>query len=194
MKLYFATHNENKLREISKLLPTGLELLGLNDLNLHEDIPETADTIAGNSLMKTQYVYQKHHVACFGDDTGLEVKALNGEPGVYSARYAGEQKNSNDNMDLLLSKLSGIENRSARFVTIITYITEEGKTHQFIGKAEGKITTSRSGQEGFGYDPIFQPDGFDVTFAEMSAEEKNKISHRAKAFQQLIEFLSKENE
>lgn len=194
MTLYFATHNHNKLREISKLLPEGLNLLGLGDLNLHEEIPETAETIAGNSLMKTQYVYQKHGVACFGDDTGLVVDALNGEPGVYSARYAGPQKDSNDNMDLLLSRLLGHANRSARFVTVITYIDINGETKQFTGVAEGVITPSKSGREGFGYDPIFQPKGFDVTFAEMSAEEKNEISHRARAFKQLVDYLRQENE
>ena len=190
MVVYFATHNQNKVKEIAKLLPEGMELRSLDELNLHEDIPETADTIEGNSLMKTQYVYDKHQVACFGDDTGLEVQALNGEPGVYSARYAGPHKDSHDNMDLLLSKLGSSVERDARFKTVITYISAEGIVHQFTGIAEGSITNEKSGQEGFGYDPIFQPKGYDITFAEMSANEKNQISHRGKAFQQLIKFLS----
>ena len=145
--------------------------------------------IEGNSLMKTEYVYKKHRVACFGDDTGLEVDALNGEPGVYSARYAGPQKSSEDNMSLLLSKLEGVQNRKARFKTVITFFDENGEISQFTGIATGGITNTKSGSEGFGYDPIFQPDGYPVTFAEMSAEDKNKISHRGKAFEQLVNFL-----
>ena len=189
MILYFASHNQNKVKEIAKLLPEGMELRSLDDLNLHEDIPETASTIEGNSLMKTEYVYKKHRVACFGDDTGLEVDALNGEPGVYSARYAGPQKSSEDNMSLLLSKLEGVQNRKARFKTVITFFDENGEISQFTGIATGGITNTKSGSEGFGYDPIFQPDGYPVTFAEMSAEDKNKISHRGKAFEQLVNFL-----
>ncbi|WP_258099362.1 non-canonical purine NTP diphosphatase [Marinoscillum pacificum] len=190
MTVYFATHNQNKVKEIAKLLPKGMELRSLDDLGLHEDIPETANTIEGNSLMKTEYVFNKHGVACFGDDTGLEVDALNGEPGVFSARYAGPQKNSEDNMHLLLSKLEGSQSRSARFKTVITFIDEEGTSTQFTGIAEGTITLKKSGNEGFGYDPIFQPEGYSITFAEMSAEEKNKISHRGKAFTQLVNFLN----
>lgn len=190
MTIYFATHNKNKVKEIAKLLPKGMELRSLDDLGLHEDIPETANTIEGNSLMKTEYVFNKHGVACFGDDTGLEVDALNGEPGVFSARYAGPQKNSEDNMHLLMSKLEGSQNRSARFKTVITFIDEKGTSTQFTGIAEGTITLKKSGNEGFGYDPIFQPEGYSITFAEMSAEEKNKISHRGKAFTQLVNFLN----
>ena len=190
MTIYFATHNQNKVKEIAKLLPKGMELRSLDDLGLHEDIPETANTIEGNSLMKTEYVFNKHGVACFGDDTGLEVDALNGEPGVLSARFAGPQKNSEDNMHLLMSKLKGSQNRSARFKTVITFIDEEGTSTQFTGIAEGTITLKKSGNEGFGYDPIFQPEGYSITFAEMSAEEKNKISHRGKAFTQLVNFLN----
>ncbi len=190
MTIYFATHNQNKVKEIAKLLPEGMELRSLDDLDLHEDIPETADTIEGNSLMKTEYVFNKHGVACFGDDTGLEVDALNGEPGVFSARYAGPQKNSEDNMNLLMSKLEGLSDRSARFKTVITFIDENGTATQFTGIAEGSITPKKSGNEGFGYDPIFQPEGYSITFAEMSAEEKNKISHRGKAFTQLVNFLN----
>lgn len=192
MKLYFATHNSNKLKEIQKLLPQGMELLGLNSLGVTEDIPETAATIEGNSQMKTHYVFDHYGVACFGDDTGLEVDALNGEPGVYSARYAGPQKNSEDNMNLLLERMQGQANRAARFKTVITYIDGGGNEKQFTGIAEGTITAERSGAKGFGYDPIFQPSGYDRTFAEMTAEEKNSISHRGKAFAQLVDYLKKQ--
>jgi XTP/dITP diphosphohydrolase len=192
MKLYFATHNPNKLKEIAKMLPAGIELLGLADLGLTEDIPETSDTIEGNSLQKTQYVFDKHGVACFGDDTGLEVAALKGAPGVYSARYAGPQCDSNDNMNLLLENLKGEKKRSARFKTVITYINAKGESKQFTGLANGVITETLSGKEGFGYDPIFLPDGKSKTFAEMPSYEKNKISHRARAFAQLIEYLNKQ--
>jgi XTP/dITP diphosphohydrolase len=192
MKLYFATHNPNKLKEIAKMLPAGIELLGLADLGLTEDIPETSDTIEGNSLHKTQYVFDKHGVACFGDDTGLEVAALKGAPGVYSARYAGPQCDSNDNMNLLLENLKGEKKRSARFKTVITYINAKGESKQFTGLANGVITETLSGKEGFGYDPIFLPDGKNKTFAEMPSYEKNKISHRARAFAQLIEYLNKQ--
>ncbi len=172
------------------MMPSGIELLGLDDLNLHEEIPETARTIEGNSLMKTQYVFDKHGVACFGDDTGLEVEALNNEPGVFSARYAGTENDSNANMNKLLKNLGDKPNRSARFKTVITYINENGKVKQFTGIANGEITKSRAGAEGFGYDPIFQPEGHNITFAEMTAEEKNAISHRGKAFQQFIDYLN----
>jgi XTP/dITP diphosphohydrolase len=192
MKLYFATHNPNNLKEIAKMLPAGIELLGLADLGLTEDIPETSDTIEGNSLQKTQYVFDKHGVACFGDDTGLEVAALKGAPGVYSARYAGPQCDSNDNMNLLLENLKGEKKRSARFKTVITYINAKGESKQFTGLANGVITETLSGKEGFGYDPIFLPDGKNKTFAEMPSYEKNKISHRARAFAQLIEYLNKQ--
>ncbi|MFY0607816.1 MAG: RdgB/HAM1 family non-canonical purine NTP pyrophosphatase [Cyclobacteriaceae bacterium] len=189
MKIYFATHNKNKLKEIAKIIPSGFELLGLDELNLHEDIPETADTIEENSLMKTKYVFDKHQVACFGDDTGLEVAALNGAPGVFSARYAGPKCDSNENMALLLKNLEGEENRKARFKTVITYIDAKGIERQFTGIVNGEITKSQSGEKGFGYDPIFLPEGCDKTFAEMTSSEKNKISHRARAFRQLITFL-----
>ncbi len=192
MVVYFATHNEHKVKEIAKLLPVGMELRSLDELNLLEDIPETADTIEGNSLMKTEYVYKKHKVACFGDDTGLEVAALKGAPGVYSARYAGSQKSSLDNMNLLLENLQGEENRKARFKTVITFFDAKGAMQQFTGICQGTITRDICGEEGFGYDPIFQPEGYPITFAEMSAEEKNAISHRGKAFEQLINFLKEQ--
>lgn len=174
------------------MLPESFEILGLDDLNLHEEIPETAETIEGNSHMKTAYVFNKNGVACFGDDTGLEVDALDGAPGVYSARFAGPECDSNKNMDLLLQKLSGKENRSARFKTVITYINESGESTQFTGIVEGDITSEKSGNAGFGYDPIFKPKGYQVTFAEMSSEEKNAISHRGRAFQQLINYLKQQ--
>lgn len=189
MRIYFATHNNNKLKEIQKLLPAGLELLGLDDLGLTEDIPETANTIEGNSLMKTLYVHEKYGVACFGDDTGLEVTALDGAPGVYSARYAGPGGDSQANMSLLLKNLAGHEDRSAQFKTVITYIDQQGNQKQFTGIAKGEITSGQSGEEGFGYDPIFRPEGHNRTFAEMTAQEKNQISHRARAFAQLIAYL-----
>ncbi len=189
MKIYFATHNKNKLKEIAKIIPAGFELLGLEDLDLQEDIPETSDTIEGNSSMKTQYVFQKHGVVCFGDDTGLEVAALDGAPGVYSARYAGPNCDSKDNMKLLLKNMEGADNRKARFKTVITYIDASGNKNQFTGIVNGDITETQSGHEGFGYDPIFLPEGHSKTFAEMTSSEKNKISHRARAFRQLIQFL-----
>lgn len=192
MTIYFATHNKNKLREIQDMLPDSFKILGLDDLNLTEEIPETAETIEGNSEMKTNYVFSKYGVACFGDDTGLEVDSLNGAPGVYSARYAGPQNDSEANMDLLLKNLKGITNRSARFKTVITYIDLEGKSIQFTGIAEGHITEKRTGEKGFGYDPIFIPDGHTLTFAQMDASSKNAISHRGKAFNQLISYLKGE--
>lgn len=190
MTLCFATHNRNKLEEIRKEVPKGVRLIGLDELGITEDIPETGDTIEGNSLMKTVYVFEKHGVACFGDDTGLEVEALHNEPGVYSARYAGIQRSSEDNMNLLLQKLEGVSNRRARFKTVITYIDEAGVTKQFTGLVAGEITLRRAGVKGFGYDPIFRPEGAEKTFAEMEPSEKNAISHRARAFRQLIDYLN----
>ena len=190
MTLCFATHNRNKLGEIQKILPAGIRLIGLDDLGITEDIPETADTIEGNSLMKTAYVFERHQVPCFGDDTGLEVEALNNEPGVYSARYAGDHRSSEDNMDLLLENLRRKNNRKAQFKTVITYFDEHGNQSRFTGIVRGEITQEKSGSHGFGYDPIFRPEGYEKTFAEMSADEKNRISHRARAFQQLIDYLS----
>lgn len=193
MKVYFATQNKNKLKEIQKLLPPGMELLGLNDLGITEEIPETADTIEGNSAMKARYVHERCQVPCFADDTGLEVAALNNEPGVYSARYAGEHKSSEDNMDLLLQKLKDHDNRNAQFKTVITYIDPKGTEHSFTGIAAGEITKQRTGQQGFGYDPIFQPKGYPVTFAEMDTDTKNTISHRGKAFAKLVAHLTGSN-
>lgn len=190
MTLYFASHNPNKVAEIRRILPVGLELKGLDELGLNEEIPETAETIEGNSLMKTQYVWDRYHVPCFGDDTGLEVDALGGAPGVYSARYAGPEKDSEANMKLLLKNLVNCQSRDARFKTVITYIDAEGMVHQFTGVVNGVITAGRSGAEGFGYDPVFRPEGYKQTFAEMSRDEKNVISHRGRAFAQLVTFLN----
>lgn len=189
IKLVFATNNKNKIKEIKQLLNNSLELLSLEDIGCLEDIPETADTIEGNAVQKAQYVYEKYGYNCFADDTGLEIDALNGEPGVYSARYAGEQKNAEDNMIKVLTKLKDVENRLAQFKTVIALIVD-GKITCFEGIVRGEITTDRSGNQGFGYDPIFKPKGQDVSYAEMSLELKNEISHRAIATKKLIQFLT----
>lgn len=189
MKLVFATNNKNKIKEIKALIPSSIHLLSLEDIGCFEEIPETSDTISGNALQKAQYVYEKHGYNCFADDTGLEIEQLNGEPGIYSARYAGEQKNAEDNIDKVLKKLTLSENRNARFKTIIALIID-GQEIVLEGIVNGYITEYRSGSEGFGYDPIFKPKGFNITFSEMSMAEKNKISHRGKAVRKLIEHLS----
>jgi len=189
MKLVFASNNKNKIAEIQSMLPESIKILSLEDINCLEDIPETADTIEGNAILKADYVTQKYGYDCFADDTGLEVNALNGEPGVYSARYAGEQKNADDNMNKLLDALKNEENRSAQFKTVIT-LNLEGKQYLFTGIAKGNITQTKTGTNGFGYDPIFKPENFDETFAELPLETKNAIGHRGKAVQQLIDFLS----
>lgn len=188
MKLVFATHNKNKFNEVKVLLPSNIELVSLTDIDCHDEIPETAETLKGNAQIKADFVTTNYNLPCFADDTGLLVNALNGAPGVYSARYAGEQKNADDNMNKLLSELESKNSRSARFETVIALNLKEESTH-FIGIAEGKITKTKSGQEGFGYDPIFQPEGYDKTFAELSLEVKNEISHRGKAIKQLVEYL-----
>jgi len=188
MKLVFATNNKNKIKEIKNLIGNSIELLSLADINCHEEIPETSATIAGNALQKAQYVYEKYGYNCFADDTGLEIVSLNGEPGIYSARYAGEQRDANDNMDKVLINLKDQQNRNAHFKTVIALIID-GKETLFEGIAKGEITTTKSGSKGFGYDPIFKPLGYDITFSEMSLDEKNKISHRGKAVKQLSNFL-----
>lgn len=190
MQLVFATNNLNKLKEVQSLVPDNITLLSLKDIGCDEDIPETQDTIEGNAIQKAQYVKDKYGFDCFADDTGLEVKALNGEPGVFSARYAGEQRNADDNMNQLLSNLSNKINRNAQFKTVIA-LTLNNKLHTFTGICKGKITTNKKGEKGFGYDPIFKPGGYAQTFAEMDLELKNKIGHRGKAVQELITFLSK---
>ena len=189
MKLVFATHNKNKLLEARKLLTDEIELLGLNDIECTEDIPETSDTIEGNAAQKALYVSKKYNINCFADDTGLEVEVLNGEPGVFSARYAGNQKNSEDNMNKLLENLNDKINRNARFKTVIA-LSLNGKTTLFEGVVNGVIIHEKRGNQGFGYDPIFIPSGYDKTFAELPLTVKNKISHRGKAMKLLIEYLN----
>jgi XTP/dITP diphosphohydrolase len=192
LRLVFATHNTNKAREIQSIMPQGVHVLSLDDIGCEEDIPETGDTLEENALLKARYVWEKFGMNCFADDTGLLVDALDGEPGVYSARYAGPQKDANDNMDLLLSKLDQKENRTARFKTAMALILH-GDEHVFIGTVEGRITHKKKGSQGFGYDPIFEPEGQQKTFAEMSLEEKNTMSHRARALEKMVHFLAKEN-
>lgn len=188
--LVFATQNKNKAHEIQGLLPEGIEVKTLAEIGCTDDIPEEEPTLEGNALQKARYVYEKYGVDCFADDTGLEVEVLNGEPGVYSARYAGPEKDSEANMDLLLEKLSGRENRKAQFRTAIALILD-GKEYTFEGKVVGAIANQRSGDEGFGYDPIFVPEGDIRSFAQMPLSEKNKISHRGRAIKKLSEFLAK---
>jgi len=190
MKLVFASNNKNKIAEIQQLIGDKFEIVSLEEIGCTEDIPETADTIEGNAILKAQYVYEKYGLSCFADDTGLEIEALNGEPGVYSARYAGEHKNAGDNMALVLQKLESQTNRSAQFKTVIAF--NFGSEHfLFEGIVKGTITPVKRGNEGFGYDPIFQPEGFDVTFAEMSMQQKSTISHRGKAVEKLVNFLKR---
>ncbi|RDI13185.1 non-canonical purine NTP diphosphatase [Flavobacterium sp. AG291] len=188
MKLVFASNNKNKLQEIRHQLPQDIELLSLEDIGCHEDIPETADTIEGNAILKADYVTKNYGYDCFADDTGLEVDALNGAPGVYSARYAGEQKDANDNMDKLLQELKGNTNRKAHFKTVIA-LNRNGQQHLFTGIVNGVITTEKAGKEGFGYDPVFKPEDLDLTFAQISLAEKALLSHRGRAVAQLIAFL-----
>lgn len=188
MKLVFASNNKNKIKEIQSLLPDDIQILSLEDIGCHEDIPETAATIEGNAILKADYVTKNYGYDCFADDSGLEVNALDGAPGVYSARFAGEQKNDHDNMDKLLHELEGKSDRTANFKTVIA-LNLNGQQNLFTGKAFGNIILEKKGTNGFGYDPIFQPDGFSDTFAQLSLEEKGLISHRAKAVKQLIAFL-----
>lgn len=189
--LVFATHNQHKLVEINEMLENKFDLKSLTEIGCHEDIVEDGTTLEANAQIKAKYVFKRYQVSCFADDTGLEVEALNGEPGVYSARYAGEQKKSEDNMQKLLDALATKNNRKARFRTIICLKTS-GAEHFFEGICEGEIVANKRGKKGFGYDPIFIPNGYTKTFAELPSEEKNKISHRGLAFQKLILFL-KEN-
>lgn len=188
IKIVFATNNKNKVREIKNILGNKVELLSLEDIGCHEDIPETSPTIEGNALQKAQHVYENYGYNCFADDTGLLIEALNNEPGIYSARYAGEQKSAEDNMEKVLTNLEGKDNRSALFKTVIALIID-GKETFFEGAVNGQITKERSGSEGFGYDPIFRPEGYSITFSEMDLSEKNKISHRGKAVVKLADYL-----
>ncbi len=189
--IVFATNNKNKLREIRDIVGSKYNILSLSDINCHEDIPETADTIEGNALLKARFVKEKYGYDCFADDTGLEVEALDNRPGVYSARFAGEDCNSENNINKLLSELKGIENRKARFRTVIALIKGEIE-EEFEGVIYGNISHERHGEGGFGYDKVFVPENYEKTFAEMLPEEKNSISHRAKATRLLIEYLNKE--
>jgi len=192
-QLCFASNNAHKLDEIRPLLPAGLTLLSLADIGCHEELPETQDTLEGNARQKAEYVLQHYGVDCFADDTGLEVTALGGEPGVYSARYAGPQRLAEDNVAKLLHELQGAADRSARFRTVVALARADGNVHEFAGEVAGSITEEGRGAGGFGYDPVFVPaEGDGRTFAEMSGEEKNRISHRARAVAGLLTFLSAE--
>lgn len=208
MKIVFATNNEHKLSEIRAILGSQFEIVSLADIGCHEEIPETGTTLEENALMKAEYIYNKYHLSCFADDTGLEVEALNGAPGVYSARYASMDSNTSDtshdseaNMARLLRELANNNNRKARFRTVIALIEKKDicppcgctsikQIHRFEGIVDGEITREKSGVEGFGYDPIFRPDGYDQTFAELGTDIKNQISHRARATAKLAEFLN----
>ncbi|MCC5932115.1 MAG: RdgB/HAM1 family non-canonical purine NTP pyrophosphatase [Cyclobacteriaceae bacterium] len=190
MKICFATHNPNKLKEVGQILGEGFELIGLNELGENEELPENQKTLEGNSREKAEYIYKKYGIDCFADDTGLEVYALDGEPGVYSARYAGPGKHSRDNIALLLENLKDKENKSAQFRTVITLI-KKGRVYQFEGVVTGIIIDAPRGKDGFGYDPVFIPKGFDQTFAEMSLGQKNEISHRGLAIEKLAGFLKR---
>ena len=189
-KFVFATNNNHKLEEVSAILGNKIELLSMKEIGCHDDIPETADTLEGNALLKARYIYDKYHTDCFADDTGLEVEALNGAPGVFSARYAGDAHNSEANMNKLLRELEESDNRKARFRTVFALIVN-GKEHIFEGIVKGEITKGKHGTSGFGYDPIFLPEGYTQTFAEMGNELKNKISHRAVATKKLCNFILK---
>lgn len=188
MQLVFATNNKNKLKEVQKLIPDNIHLLSLKDIGCFEEVPETQLTIKGNAIQKAEYIKENYGYDCFADDTGLEVDALNGEPGVFSARYAGEQRDANDNMNKLLNELQDKPNRSAKFKTVIA-LHIHNTLHTFTGICTGDIIKTKKGDSGFGYDPIFKPNGYNQTFAEMDLELKNKIGHRGKAVTKLIEFL-----
>ncbi|MCF8363537.1 MAG: non-canonical purine NTP diphosphatase [Prolixibacteraceae bacterium] len=190
MKLVFATNNKHKSAEVQKILGNRFEILSLADIGCNEDIPETAETLEGNALQKAHFVYQRYGYNCFADDTGLEVEALDMAPGIYSARYAGPQKDSNDNMQKLLGEMDKINNRKARFRTVIALIID-GKEWLFEGVVDGEILENPRGVQGFGYDPVFQPEGFDESFAEMDLSLKNTISHRGRATAKLIDFLNR---
>lgn len=189
MKLVFATHNAGKLREVKELLEPNYEVIGLVELNDYEDIPENEPTLEGNALIKARTIWEKYGLSCFSDDTGLEIDALDGAPGVYSARFAGPAKDADDNMNLVLEKLQGASNRNAQFRTAVALILN-GEEHVFEGVVQGTIREEKSGTLGFGYDPIFQPEGHEITFAEMDNALKNSMSHRGRAIQKLVDFLS----
>ena len=188
MKLVFATNNKHKLQEVRDIIGSGVEILSLSDINCNDDIPETADTLDGNALIKARYIYEKYNVNCFADDTGLEVDALDGAPGVYSARYAGDGHDSEANMRKLLENLTGKNNRDAQFRTVIALIID-GEEKLFNGIVKGRITEEKRGDSGFGYDPIFVPEGYSESFAQMDSSTKNSISHRYRATKQLSDYL-----
>lgn len=189
MKLVFATHNQNKVKEVQPLFPEDITLLSLNDIGCHEEIPETSDTIEGNAILKANFVTKHYRYNCFADDTGLLVDALNGAPGVLSARYAGKEKGSDANINKLLKALLNQHNKKAHFKTVIA-LNLNNEQYLFEGKAEGEIISEKKGNQGFGYDPIFKPEGFTETFAELTLETKNSISHRGKAIQKLLNHLN----
>ena len=188
MKLVFATHNKNKFEEVKKLVPENIDLVSLTDIGCSDDIPETGKTLEENAIIKADYITRNFKLSCFADDTGLMVDALNGEPGIYSARYAGPQKNADSNMNKLLSELKFKTDRTARFKTIIA-LNINKERHVFEGTAEGEITTEKHGTNGFGYDPIFRPKGYEKTFSELSLKTKNQIGHRGEAIQKLLVYL-----
>ncbi len=193
--LIFATNNAHKLQEISAILGKDFDVRSLADIGCHDEIPETADTLEGNALQKAHYIYDRFHTACFADDTGLEVAALDGAPGVHTARYAyPDRQDTEANTDRLLRELQGKTDRSARFRTVIAYIDAQGKEHLFDGIVEGVITTERRGTEGFGYDPVFAPNESGLTFAQMGVDAKNRISHRARAVAKLCSFLTSQKD
>jgi len=188
MELVFATNNAHKIKELQAIMGNRIQLLSLKDIGCNEEIPEEQATLEGNASQKAFFIYNKYGYNCFADDTGLEIDALNGEPGVYSARYAGEEKSAEANMDKVLAGLLKIKNRNARFRTVISLVIDGTET-QFEGVVDGKILNEKRGKSGFGYDPIFQPTGFSETFAEMKLTDKNKISHRGRAVEKLIQYL-----
>lgn len=188
MKICFATNNKKKIEEVMAALGHGFTIVSLEEIGCHEELPETGDTLDHNAFQKARYVFDHYGVDCFADDTGLEVEALDGAPGVYSGRYAGEPRSDERNIEKLLQEMHGITNRKARFRTVIALI-QGGKEYAFEGVADGEIIKEKTGSGGFGYDPVFKPTGYDKTFAELSMEEKNQISHRGKAVQALIKFL-----
>ncbi len=188
MKLVFATNNKHKIKELQAILGDSFELLSLKDIGCFEEIPEEQPTLEGNARQKSMFVHERYGYSCFADDTGLEIEALNGRPGVFSARYAGEEKSAEANMDKVLREMAGVNNRKARFRTVISLIIN-GEEKQFDGIVEGQIIREKKGTSGFGYDPIFLPDGYTRTFAEMDLDEKNQISHRGRAVQKLAAYL-----
>ena len=190
MKIVFATHNKNKLKEVQSMLPDSITLLSLDTIECFDEIPETAETLEGNAILKANYITEKYGYDCFADDTGLEVEALDGAPGVYSARYAGQENDANANVQKLLRAMHGYTDRNAQFRTVIA-LNLKGKLYLFEGVCKGEIIKNPQGENGFGYDPIFKPEGFDRSFAEMSLTEKNSVSHRALAINKLVKFLSK---